>query len=201
MKTILAALLALFCTTGVFADAVVGSAAPDFTLVSSTGEDVSLSDYQGTPVVLEWSNHQCPYVRKHYGSGNMQRTQAAITKDGAVWLTILSSAPGKQGHVDGEQAQRLSAERGTYESLVLLDPTGAVGRTYGAKTTPQMALINEAGTLLYWGAIDDKPSANPKSLNGATNYLKQAWDQFKAGDTITPSQTKPYGCTVKYADE
>ncbi len=197
LHKILTAFIAYICLTA--SGPVNGKVAPDFTLPSSTGAMVSLKAFRGTPVILEWSNHDCPFVRKHYGAGNMQRLQRQLTEAGAVWLTIISSAPGQQGHVDAEEAERLTHERGAYPSHVLLDPDGTVGTAYRARTTPHMYLIDENGVLLYQGAIDDKPSARRESLDGATNYVLAAWDAYQSGEAIDPAQTKPYGCTVKYA--
>lgn len=180
--------------------AVKAEDAPDFSLVDMFGETVSLSELRGKPVILEWTNHDCPFVRKHYSGGNMQRLQRQLTEEGAVWLSIISSAPGKQGHISAEKAQELTTSRGAYPSHVLFDPTGAVGKLYGARTTPHMYLIGADGALLYQGAIDDKPSARLSSLDGANNYLVEAWEAVKAGKAIADNRTKPYGCTVKYGD-
>lgn len=177
---------------------IVGESAPGFTAIDTKGAAVRLSDFLGQRVVLEWTNHDCPYVRKHYGGGNMQRIQRALTEEGAVWLTIISSAPGKQGHVSPEQADALTARRGAYPSLVLLDESGDIGRLYRARTTPQMFIIDEGGVLRYQGAIDDKPSANPKTLETAQNYVLMAWAALQAGDPVVQTTTKPYGCSVKY---
>lgn len=172
--------------------------APAFSGKTMTGKTITLSDFIGTPVVLEWTNHECPYVRKHYTSGNMQKTQRALTEDGAVWISVISSAPGQQGYVDADQAQQLTASRGVYADHVILDPTGAIGRLYAAKTTPHMFLIDKEGMVRYQGAIDDKPSSNPRSLEGATNHVLAAWQQLRTKQTITVSRTKAYGCSVKY---
>lgn len=185
---------------GAAASPANGELAPDFTGLTMTGEEVRLSDYRGQPVVLEWTNHECPYVRKHYGSGNMQKTQRALTEDGAVWISIVSSAPGKQGHVTASQAQRLTAERGAYADRVILDPEGEIGRLYAAKTTPHMFIIDGGGILQYQGAIDDKPSANLRSLEGAKNHVMAAWQELRSGGAVSEPQTKPYGCSVKYPD-
>jgi len=198
-KIFVAATLAMVTAGGVIADGpVVGKEAPAFTLTDMSGKSVSLADYAGKPVMLEWTNHGCPYVQKHYNSGNMQKTQRALTEDGVIWLSVISSAPGKQGHVDGAGAEKLTTSRGAYPTTVLLDPTGEVGKLYNARTTPQMFMISGDGTLTYQGAIDDKPSANPKSLEGATNYALAAHAALKAGKPMDPSSTKPYGCGVKY---
>ena len=172
--------------------------APDFTGATMMGEQISLSDFRGQPVVLEWTNHLCPYVRKHYGSGNMQKTQRALTEDGAVWISIISSAPGKQGHVSAVEARQLTAARASYADYVVLDSSGAIGRLYGAKTTPHMFIVGETGTLLYQGAIDDIPSASRSSLKNANNLVLAAWTQITTGEAVAMPNTKPYGCTVKY---
>ena len=177
---------------------VVGAKAPDFMLTDMNGEAYKLSDLRGKRVMLEWTNHGCPYVQKHYNTGNMQKTQRELTEDGVIWLSIISSAPGKQGHVNGEKAKELTTKRGAYPTTVLLDPEGLVGRQYNARTTPQMFLINEEGVLTYQGAIDDKPSANPKSVEGATNYALAAHVALKEGRPADPVTTTPYGCSVKY---
>lgn len=176
----------------------LNSPAPAFSLMDMNGDEVSLSDFAGQKIVLEWTNHDCPYVRKHYQSGNMQRTQRAVTEAGGVWLSIISSAPGTQGYVSAAEAQALTATRGVYATTVLFDPTGEVGHLYDARTTPQMVLIDEAGHVRYQGAIDDKPSARPSSLEGAKNYLLAAWKDLASGRDVGEQQTKPYGCSVKY---
>lgn len=199
MKLILAAMMVLGMTAAGVADGPMpGKPAPDFSGLLTTGETVTLSDLKGKPVILEWTNHDCPYVRKHYSSGNMQRTQRAMTEDGVTWISIISSAPGKQGYVDAEEAEDLSTSRGAYNDMLVLDPSGEIGRLYGAKTTPQMFLIDADGILQYMGAIDNRPSTRKSSLEGATNYALQAWEQLKSGKAVTPSSTKPYGCSVKY---
>lgn len=189
----------IFWASLTFAEPINGQVAPEFTGRTMMGETVSLQQYRGKPVVLEWTNHECPYVRKHYSSGNMQRTQRTLTEEGAIWISIVSSAPGKQGYVDAAQAQQLTASRASYADVVILDPEGEIGRLYGARTTPHMFLIDEEGVLLYQGAIDDKPSANARSLEGAENYVLSAWQEFSSGQTISNINTKPYGCSVKYS--
>ena len=175
-----------------------GQEAPDFTLTDSNGDSVSLSDFAGKKVVLEWTNHECPFVRKHYSSGNMQATQKAVTAKGVVWLSIISSAPGKQGYVTGEKANALTAERGAAPTGVLLDPKGQVGRLYGATATPQMVIMDEKHTVLYAGAIDDVPTANPGDLKRAHNLVLAAFDDIEAGRPVRTPYETPYGCTVKY---
>lgn len=174
--------------------------APDFTGVTTAGETISLAEFRGRNVVLEWTNHECPYVKKHYNSGNMQRTQRELTEDGVVWISVISSAEGLQGYVSAEEADELTASRGSYTDFVILDPEGSIGRLYDARTTPQMFLINTEGFLKYMGAIDDKPSARSGTIKGATNHLLTAWKELQAGKSITIRSTKPYGCSVKYGD-
>jgi peroxiredoxin len=176
----------------------VGQPAPDFTATDSHGKTVHLSEFKGKPVVLEWHNQGCPFVQKHYRSGNMQRLQSSLTSDGAVWLTIISSAPGKQGGVSADDANAYVAEQKASPTDVLLDPDGAVGRLYGAKTTPHMFLVDAKGTLVYAGAIDDKPTTDVADVAGANNYVEAAYREVKAGKPVTTSATAPYGCSVKY---
>ncbi len=177
----------------------VGESAPAFTLPDTYGEEHSLADYRGQWVVLEWLNYECPYVRKHYDSGNMQQLQRTYTGRGMVWLAIVSSAPGKQGYHEPDDMNAISDERGSAVSAVLLDPEGDVGRLYGAKTTPQMILIDPEGTLLYNGAIDDRPTARLSDIEGAHNYLVAAVAEAMSGGQVSVPTTQPYGCSVKYA--
>jgi peroxiredoxin len=177
----------------------VGVAAPAFTATATSGQAVSLADQRGKLVVLEWTNHDCPYVRKHYGSGNMQGLQRETTGQGVVWLTIISSAPGTQGHVSPGQADELTVRRNASPSAVLLDPTGVVGRMYGATNTPHMYVVDKAGTLVYAGAIDDRPTTRQGDIAGATNYVREALQAVAAGQPVKTPLTRAYGCTVKYA--
>lgn len=178
----------------------IGALAPEFTLPDTYGEEHSLADYRGQWVVLEWLNYGCPYVKKHYNSGNMQGLQEAYGDQGVKWLAIVSSAPGKQGYYEPAEMNRINEEKGSRALAVLLDPDGTVGRMYNAQTTPQMVLIDPEGTLLYNGAIDDKPSSRPASLEGAHNYLAAALDEAMAGQPVSVPTSKPYGCSVKYAN-
>jgi peroxiredoxin len=175
-----------------------GVAAPDFTLSDITGATHHLSDFEGKYVVLEWTNHQCPFVMKHYQNGDMQALQQALTAEGVVWLQIVSSAPGKQGHVTPEEGEALHESKGMHSTAMLLDSTGEVGRLYGARATPHMFLINPEGTLLYQGAIDSIKSARVSDIAKAENYVKSAYDSAKAGEPIEHTTTVPYGCSVKY---
>ena len=177
----------------------IGRIAPDFAGVDSNGKTVRLSALRGRLVVLEWTNHDCPYVRKHYETGNMQKTQQAARKLGVVWLSIVSSAPGRQGHVDGLAANRLTKSRKAAPSHVLLDPKGTIGRTYEATNTPQMFIIGKTGTLLYMGAIDSIRSARFSDVPKATNYVTASLSQIAAGRKVTRPVTRQYGCSVKYA--
>jgi thiol-disulfide isomerase/thioredoxin len=178
----------------------VGKAAPNFTLPDVNGKRVSLSDFRGKTVVLEWNNPECPFVKKHYSSGNMQKAQAAAAKDGVVWLTINSGAPGKQGHMNGAQAKAFLAKAGARPTAYLLDPNGVVGKTYDAKTTPHMYVVNRAGILVYAGGIDDKPTPNPADINGARNHVLAALAELKSGKPVSVATSRPYGCSVKYSD-
>lgn len=212
MKTrLLAAVLvvaaATGCGPGVDIDAVaaaatakVGEPAPAFTLLDSSGKSRSLAEFAGKTVVLEWTNHGCPFVKKHYGAENMQAQQRAATADGVVWLTVNSSAPGQQGHVDGAGAEKIRAEAKAAQTAYLLDPQGTAGRAYGAVTTPHMYLIDAEGTLRYAGAIDSIPSADVEDIAKATQYVPQALAELKAGQPVSVALTRPYGCSVKYAN-
>lgn len=178
---------------------VLGQPAPALQAVDADGRTRSLAEFKGKTVVLEWTNNGCPYVRKHYDSGNMQGLQKQATKDGVVWLTVISSAPGTQGHMTGAQAKAWKAKEGAASTAVLLDPTGVVGRAYDAKTTPHMYVVDKAGTLVYMGGIDDKASADPATLKTATNYVKAALSDVKSGRAVAQAATRPYGCSVKYS--
>jgi peroxiredoxin len=182
------------------AQAVVGRPAPAFTLADSNGRTRSLGDFKGKTVVLEWWNYECPFVGKHYGSGNMQKLQKKWTGAGVVWLTVNSSAAGKQGHVEGAQANQLMQEKGGAPTAVLLDHDGSVGRAYGAKTTPHMFVIDAKGTIVYAGGIDDKPSTEVADIATATNYVEAALEQVTAGRPVAVATSRPYGCSVKYAN-
>ena len=180
--------------------ATVGAPAPDFTVTDSNGKAVKLSSYRGKTVVLEWNNPCCPFVQKHYESGNMQKTQGAAAKSGVIWLTVNSGAPGKQGYMEGPAANAFVKKSAASPSAYLLDHRGVVGKAYGARTTPEMVLIDPKGTLVYRGAIDDKPTADPADIKGARNHLLAALGELKAGKPISLASSKPYGCSVKYAD-
>ena len=182
------------------AAAKVGDAAPAFTATASNGKTYRLADYRGKYVVLEWHNNGCPYVGKHYDSGNMQRLQKQWTARGVVWFTILSSAPGKQGYVTaGEENDYLAKEQAA-PTAALLDPSGEIGHLYDAKTSPQMVVINPQGVVIYDGAIDDRPTTDLSDIPEATNYVANALEQSMAGNAVATPATRPYGCSVKYSD-
>ncbi len=199
VRRLLIGLVAATLLTGsALAEPTVGQPAPAFTALDASGRTRALSEFRGKTVVLEWTNNGCPYVQKHYGSGHMQRLQREAARDGVVWLTVVSSAPGMQGHLTGAQARAWKTEVGASPTDVLLDPKGVVGRAYEAKTTPHMYIVDKAGKLVYMGGIDDRPSADPDSLNGATNYVAAALADIRAGRPVAQAATRPYGCSVKY---
>jgi peroxiredoxin len=183
-----------------FAAVQVGQPAPNFRVNDATGKVVQLSDFKGKTVVLEWNNPGCPFVKKHYDSGNMQKAQAAAAAQGVVWLTINSGAPGKQGHMEWEQARDFVQKAGVKSAHYLLDPKGVVGKGYGATTTPHMFIVNPQGTVVYAGGIDDKPTANAADINGARNHVLAALTELKAGKAVSVASSRPYGCSVKYTD-
>ncbi len=176
----------------------VGQAAPGFTLEDSEGTPHSLSDYEGKYVVLEWVNFDCPFVRKHYDSGNMQSLQKTYAEKGVVWLSVCSSAPGKQGFFEGEELEERIAEEGSAPTAYLVDPEGTVGKTYGAQTTPHIFIIDPDGTLIFAGGIDDTRSTDTDDIPEATNYVRTTLDAAMAGEEVPVKTSRPYGCSVKY---
>ncbi|MEN9630654.1 MAG: hypothetical protein RJA10_3882 [Pseudomonadota bacterium] len=202
MKTWIAASLLAAATalasSPAFAPATVGQPAPAFTATDVSGKPVSLADFKGRHVVLEWVNPGCPYVQKHYGSSNMQATQKAATDQGVVWLAISTTA---RDHADYKAPADLAAWMKSGKAAAtatLMDADGTIGRAYGARTTPHMYIVNPAGTLVYAGAIDSKASSNPADIPGATNHVKQALADSLAGKPVSVANTRPYGCSVKY---
>ena len=173
--------------------------APAFTLPGLDGKKISLKDFENKIVVLEWINHGCPFVVKHYKSKNMQMLQKKYKKKGIVWLSICSSAPGKQGDLSVEKWKQTNNAYGAEPTAVLLDPEGKVGRLYKAKTTPHMYIVDKNGVIRYEGAIDDKRSANPEHVKTSKNYVSMALDAMLAGKEISVKKSKPYGCSVKYS--
>jgi peroxiredoxin len=173
-------------------------AAPDFNLIDSTGKMHKLSDYKGKIVVLEWINFECPFVKKHYSTNNMQSLQKEYTDKGVVWLSICSSAVGKQGHNTPDDLKILLKRHQFAGSAYLIDADGQVGKLYGAKTTPDMFVINKDGNIVYTGAIDSIKSTEGADVAKADNYVKDALDEILAGKEVTKAVTVPYGCSVKY---
>lgn len=200
MRLLIPFTIAAMAAAPASADQVTGQPAGNFRLVDANGQAVTLSQFRGKPVVLEWNNPGCPYVQKHYDSGNMQAAQAKARSMGAVWLTINSGAPGKQGYMSGAEAKAFVAREKAQPTAYLLDPQGRVGKGYGAKTTPHMYLIDASGKLVYQGGIDDKPTADKADIPGARNHLLVALGEVKAGKKVSVPEARPYGCSVKYAD-
>jgi peroxiredoxin len=177
-----------------------GQAAPHFTAIDAlSNTEISLADFRNKTVVLEWVNYGCPFVKKHYSAGNMQRLQADADADNVVWISINSSAKGKQGYLAAEEVAVEMATRGAKNRYYIRDETGTIGQAYGAKTTPHMYVINAEGTLVYQGAIDDNRSADPATIQGATNYITAALHALSKGAPVKPHTTQPYGCSVKYS--
>lgn len=198
MKLKLAFAALMLVATTATAAPKIGEPAPAFSLAGSDGKSHALSDYKGKYVVLEWTNDGCPFVRKHYGSGNMQSLQKEETGKGVTWLSIVSSAPGKEGYADAAKATELTKARKAAPTVVLLDPAGEAGHAYGARTTPHMFVIAPDGTLIYMGGIDSIASADVEDIAKATPYVKVALAEAMAGKPVTNAVTKPYGCSVKY---
>src|SRR5687768_16488368 len=180
----------------------VGGPAPAFTAVDTRGASHSLTGYAGKWVVLEWFNHGCPYTKKHYelvdGVGNSQAMQKEYTKRGVIWLSVVSSGPGRQGYMSAEKADDVAREKGAAPTAIIRDTAGVLGRLYGARNTPQYAIVDPQGVLRYVGAIDDRNSASAKDIAASTNYVRAALDAGLAGQPIVVAQTQPYGCEVKY---
>lgn len=185
--------------TAAFAEPVVNQPAPLFSGAAADGSTVNLADLRGKTVVLEWTNHECPFVVKHYESGNIPNLQKDAVAQGIVWLQVISSAPGKQGYIDGETARKLNAERGATPTNTVFDPDGNIGKLYAATNTPQFFIINPEGVLVYKGGIDSIPSADIEDIAKAENYVSAALAELAVGKPVTQSSTKPYGCTVKYS--
>jgi alkyl hydroperoxide reductase subunit AhpC len=196
----LTAILLLALAASLAWAARVGDPAPNFTATDTNGQTHKLSDYAGKFVVLEWHNRGCPYTQKHYNSGNMENLQREWTGRGVIWLTVISSAPGKQGFVSASDENAYVKQVNAAPTAILLDPTGALGHLYDAKTTPHMFVINPQGTLIYNGAIDDRPTADRSDINGARNYVSAALEEALAGKPVSTPTTRPYGCSVKYPD-
>ena len=202
MKTIQKIAWSLLMTVGLTAAAIaaaaVGKPAPTFTGQGSDGNVYSLADYKGKFVVLQWYNRDCPFIHKHYDSGNMQKLQETYGKKGVIWFEVLSSAPGKEGYMTASEAQENRAKSGTKSDASLLDPTGAIAKLYAAKTTPHIFIVDPKGILIYQGAIDDHASADAADISNSKNYVALALDEALAGKPVSIPTTRPYGCSVKY---
>ena len=198
MKAVAAGAL-LTMASAALANAELNKPAPAFAAVGADGKPVRLDAYKGKTVVLEWTNHECPFVVKHYESGNIPTLQKDAAGKGVVWLQVVSSAPGKQGFVDGAAAQKLNGTRNAAPTATVLDPDGKIGKLYGAQTTPHIFIVNADGQLVYKGGIDSIPSANKADLPKAENYVASALKSISAGKAIEKASTKPYGCSIKYA--
>ncbi|MCO4794249.1 MAG: redoxin domain-containing protein [Bacteriovoracaceae bacterium] len=191
-------IISLFFLINANASVESGAKAPGFTLANEDGKNVSLKDYKGKTVVLEWYNKDCPFVKKHYESNNMQKLQSKWTQKGIIWLSIISSAEGKQGHLTNKEALKNKKASGSKASSVLLDPNGVVGKLYDAKTTPHMYIIAKNGDLIYQGAIDSNSSYDPSVIPDSKNYVDDVLSKVVSGQKIKAGRTKAYGCSVKY---
>lgn len=198
MKNLLSVIIFTVLSLPCFASVNTGEAAPDFTLTDTYGKTHSLAEFKGKTVILEWTNHECPFVKKHYESNNMQQLQKKYTDKDVIWLSIISSAEGKQGFVSGEKANQLTASRKANPSFVLFDTDGKVGKSYNAKTTPHMYIINADGKLIYKGGIDSIQSTDQADIAKAVNYVDKAMTEHLAGKAVSESNTAPYGCGIKY---
>ncbi len=198
LSAAMAAASVLFGAAPAMAAPTVGQAAPAFLAVDSKGKQHKLADFSGKVVVLEWTNHDCPYVKKHYKSSNMQNLQKQARQAGVVWLSVISSAPGNQGHVDGAKADELTTSRGAQPTAVLLDPQGTIGKAYDARTTPHMYVIDAKGVLRYAGGIDSIASTKVEDLATADPFFKTAMESVLKGEAVKQAVTRPYGCGVKY---
>ena len=207
MKFILTLITTFSITTVTYAAVIklqnpgINEQAPNFKAVNSYGKTIQLSDLKGTPVILEWTNHECPYVARHYNENNIQNLQKMARDEGVIWLSIISSTPGDQGHVSPEKANELTESRKASPSHILIDESGEVGMLYGAKTTPHMYMIDANGILRYKGAIDDIGRGMQffnASFNKAINYVSSQMDKLIANQSLTINSTTAYGCSVKY---
>lgn len=198
LASFFAASFSFAAMTGANAAATVGQPAPAFSLSDTNGKAVKLADYKGKTVVLEWHNPECPFVKKHYDSANMQGLQSKYTGDGVVWLAVSSTEPGHQDYKKPAELNALLKAAKASPTAYLMDESGATGKAYGAKTTPHMYIVNGDGVLVYAGGIDDKRTANIADIKTAKNFVSAALDELKAGKSITVPTSTPYGCSVKY---
>jgi len=197
-KIFVLAIMALFSSFLFAQQAKLNEQAPDFKLVDSNGKEHSLSSFEGKTVVLEWINYDCPFVKKHYDSKNMQNLQSKYAENDVVWLAICSSNKGKQGHFSNDEINRRSKSHEAKFTAYLIDESGKVGKMYGAKTTPHMYIIDRTGKLVYAGGIDDKATTDVKDIKGAKNYVSLALDELLNGKSVSIQSSTPYGCSVKY---
>jgi hypothetical protein len=198
-QVIMVAVFALVCSPNIDSrDLAAGMKAPDFSSNDIEEKVHRLSDYKGKYVVLEWVNHGCPFVRKHYDSRNMQSLQKEMAEKGVIWLSVCSSAKGKQGYYSAGQWKKVSRDKGMRSTAILPDELGTIGKLYGAKTTPHMFVIAPDGNLIYRGAIDDRPTTDLEDVPGAKNHVRAALDEAMAGRKVSIPQTQSYGCSVKY---
>lgn len=200
MKKFFLVVALLSLASPAFAGLQVGQPAPDFTGKDTAGKEQHLADYKGKIVVLEWTNPGCPYVQKHYETGNMQALQGEEIKKGVVWLTIASSAKGREGYMSVEDANEYMKKVDSNPTARILDPSGEIGKLYGATATPHMFVIDKEGVLQYAGAIDDRPSADRETIAGAHNYVRSAVEEIEGGKSVSDALTQVYGCSIKYAD-
>lgn len=198
-KLALASLTLALVPFAAHAVATIDQAAPAFTGKGADGRTINLADYKGKTVVLEWTNHDCPFVKKHYESGNIPQLQKDAAARGVVWLQVISSAPGEQGQVDGATAIKINGYRDSKPAGTVLDADGTIGKLYGAKTTPHLFIINPEGKLVYKGGIDSIPSSNQADIAKADNYVSSALAALASGKKVAHPSTQPYGCSVKYA--
>ena len=196
-RTLIAASALAFAVVAQAAPSV-GQPAPDFTLKDATGKTVKLSDFKGRHVVLEWTNPGCPYVQKHYNSGNMPATQKDAADKGVVWLSINSTEKGSGDYLEPAKLVSWMSQRKSQPTLTLMDEEGTAGKAYGARTTPHMYIVDPKGQLVYAGGIDSIPSSNPDDIKKAVNYVRQGLGEALAGRTISAATTRPYGCSIKY---
>jgi peroxiredoxin len=199
LKTLAVALVLLIMPGTSFATPEIGKPAPAFTGKDFNGNEINLSDYAGKTVVLEWTNHECPYVKKHYDTNNMQTLQKEAVNNDVVWLTVVSSAPGQQGHTSEQEAKEIVSKVGSHETTRVLDAEGTIGQAYDARTTPHMFVVNPEGTLVYMGAIDDNPSISKEGVGSAKNFVKLALNAIESSSPVETASTRPYGCSVKYS--
>lgn len=194
-------ILIIFFAMNIFSLAKVGETAPNFSLINQDNKKISLEEFRGKKVVLEWTNHECPFVKRHYETGNMQKLQKELVEENVIWLSIVSSAKGKQGYIDQDQAKKLTLTRDAYPNHVLLDEDGSVGKKFAAKTTPHMYVIDEDGVLKYQGAIDNLGTMGAlfsTDLSQGVNFVREAIKSLNADTEIKSSNTRPYGCSIKY---